>query len=183
MGSLNGGGSTGSLSRRNPRIDWEDVHKRLLLKRNTDSSTPEETGEASMTADRPTSSSTPIPLNFSLPDVDITEARLVLIAKALPSMLVMSLIMTSDRPGSIVPTCAGDRIVCNVHFYKPRTPRIWRRPASRGDGAIGIIACKGITHLSLLVDVPPLCFFNQSLIFDPSTEHLFPRKSYKHVAN
>ena len=55
IGSLNGGGSTGSLSRRNPRIDREDIHKRLLLKRNTDSPMPEETGEALMTADRPTS--------------------------------------------------------------------------------------------------------------------------------
>jgi hypothetical protein len=39
MGSLNG--STGSLSRRNPRIDREDIHKRLLLKRNIDSPMPE----------------------------------------------------------------------------------------------------------------------------------------------
>jgi hypothetical protein len=53
IGSLNGGGSTGSLSRRNPRIDREDIHKRLLRKRNPDSPMPEETGEISTTADRP----------------------------------------------------------------------------------------------------------------------------------
>ncbi|KAN0116105.1 hypothetical protein V8E52_006162 [Russula decolorans] len=54
IGSLNGRGSPGSLSRRNPRIDREDIHKRLLRKLNTDSPMPEETGEASA-ADRPTS--------------------------------------------------------------------------------------------------------------------------------
>ena len=53
MGSLNGGGSTGSLSRRNPRIDREDIHKRLLRKRNPDSPMPEETVEISTTSDRP----------------------------------------------------------------------------------------------------------------------------------
>ena len=50
IGSLNGHGSTGSLSRRNPRIDREDIHKRLLRKRNPDSPMPEETA-----ADHPTS--------------------------------------------------------------------------------------------------------------------------------
>ena len=52
IGSLNGRGSPGSLSRRNPRIDREDIHKRLLRKLNSDSPMPEETGEASTTADR-----------------------------------------------------------------------------------------------------------------------------------
>ena len=55
IGSLNGRGSTGSVSRRNPRIDREDIHKRLLRKLNPDSPMPEETREASTTADRPTS--------------------------------------------------------------------------------------------------------------------------------
>ena len=55
IGSLNGRGSTGSLSRRNPRIDREDIHKRLLRKINGDSPMPEETGEASTAADRATS--------------------------------------------------------------------------------------------------------------------------------
>jgi hypothetical protein len=54
IGSLNGRGSPGSLSQRNPRIDREDIHKRLLRKRNTDSPMPEETGHASTAADRPT---------------------------------------------------------------------------------------------------------------------------------
>jgi hypothetical protein len=53
MGSLNS--RTESLSRRNPRIDRENIHKRLLRKRNPDSPMPEETGETSTTADRPTS--------------------------------------------------------------------------------------------------------------------------------
>ena len=55
LGSLNGLSSSGSFSRRNPRIDREDIHKRLLLKRNTDSPMPEETGETATTADRPAS--------------------------------------------------------------------------------------------------------------------------------
>ena len=55
IGSLNGLGSTGSLYRRNLRIDREDIHKRLLCKRNTNSPMPEETGEASTVADRPAS--------------------------------------------------------------------------------------------------------------------------------
>ncbi|KAI0292552.1 hypothetical protein BC826DRAFT_1018621 [Russula brevipes] len=50
MGSLNG--STGSLSRRNPRIDREDIHKRLLLKRNIDSPMAGEIQETSTTVDR-----------------------------------------------------------------------------------------------------------------------------------
>lgn len=54
LGSLNGRGNTGSISRRNPRIDREDIHKRLLRKRNPDSPMPEEVGEISMTADRST---------------------------------------------------------------------------------------------------------------------------------
>lgn len=51
MGSLNDRGNTGSISRRNPRIDREDIHKRLLRKRNPDSPVPEEIGEPSTTAD------------------------------------------------------------------------------------------------------------------------------------
>ncbi|KAI0249242.1 hypothetical protein BJV78DRAFT_713955 [Lactifluus subvellereus] len=54
-GSLNSHSSIGSISRRNPRIDREDIHKRLLRKRNTDSPMPEELGEISTTSDRPTS--------------------------------------------------------------------------------------------------------------------------------
>lgn len=50
MGSLNGLDSNGSVSRRNPRIDREDIHKRLLRKRTTDSPMPE-TGETSTMAD------------------------------------------------------------------------------------------------------------------------------------
>jgi hypothetical protein len=53
-GSLNSHESIGSLSRRNPRIDREDIHKRLLRKRNADSPMPEELGEMSTTANRPT---------------------------------------------------------------------------------------------------------------------------------
>jgi hypothetical protein len=53
-GSLNSHGSIGSFSRRNPRIDREDIHKRLLRKRNADSPMPEELGEMSTTANRPT---------------------------------------------------------------------------------------------------------------------------------
>ena len=53
VGSLGSRGSIESLSRRNPRIDREDIHKRLLRKRNTDSPVPEEPGEIS-TADRST---------------------------------------------------------------------------------------------------------------------------------
>ena len=53
-GSLGSRGSIGSLSRRSPRIDREDIHKRLLRKINTDNSVPEEPGEMS-TADRSTS--------------------------------------------------------------------------------------------------------------------------------
>ncbi|KAH9973690.1 hypothetical protein BGW80DRAFT_1305837 [Lactifluus volemus] len=49
-GSLNSHGSIGSLSRRNPRIDREDIHKRLLRKRNADSPMPEELGEVSRIA-------------------------------------------------------------------------------------------------------------------------------------
>ena len=41
-------------------------------------------------------SGTLIPLEFSLPDVNITEAGLVLLAKALPSILATSLITTSE---------------------------------------------------------------------------------------
>ncbi|KAH9956185.1 hypothetical protein BC827DRAFT_1233366 [Russula dissimulans] len=47
--------SIGSPSRRNPRIDREDIHKRLLLKRNIDSPAPEDIGETSTNADHPTS--------------------------------------------------------------------------------------------------------------------------------
>ncbi|KAI9462616.1 hypothetical protein F5148DRAFT_1300050 [Russula earlei] len=50
-GSLTGPSGTGSISRRNPRIDREDIHKRLLLKRNIDSPVPEEIGETSTIAD------------------------------------------------------------------------------------------------------------------------------------
>ena len=46
--------SIGSLSRRNRRIDREDIHKRLLLKRNIDGPAPEETGESLTSADHPT---------------------------------------------------------------------------------------------------------------------------------
>ena len=53
IGSLGSRGSIGSLSRRSPRIDREDIHKRLLLKRNTDSPVPEEPDEIS-TANRST---------------------------------------------------------------------------------------------------------------------------------
>ncbi|KAH8996298.1 hypothetical protein EDB92DRAFT_2112603 [Lactarius akahatsu] len=53
MGSLGSRGSIESLSRRNPRIDREDIHKRLLRKRNTDSPAQEEPGEISI-ADRST---------------------------------------------------------------------------------------------------------------------------------
>jgi hypothetical protein len=53
--SLNSHGSIGSLSGRKPRIDREDIHKLLLRKRSTDSPMPEELGEASTTADPPTS--------------------------------------------------------------------------------------------------------------------------------
>ncbi|KAH9060540.1 hypothetical protein EDB87DRAFT_1615074 [Lactarius vividus] len=53
MGSLGSRGSVESLSRRNPRIDREDIHKRLLRKRNTDSPAQEEPGEISI-ADRST---------------------------------------------------------------------------------------------------------------------------------
>ena len=55
IGSLNGHGSTGSLSRRNPRIDREDIQKRLLRKLNTGNPMPEETREVPTAADRPTS--------------------------------------------------------------------------------------------------------------------------------
>ena len=55
IGSLNGRGNTGSPSRPNPRIGREDIHKRLLRKINPESPMPEETGEASTAADRPTS--------------------------------------------------------------------------------------------------------------------------------
>ena len=48
-GSLGSRGSIGSLSRRSPRIDREDIHKRLLRKINADSSVPEEPGEMSTT--------------------------------------------------------------------------------------------------------------------------------------
>ena len=54
-GSINSHGSIGSISRRNPRIDREDIHKRLLRKRNPDSPMPEELGETSTTGDRPIS--------------------------------------------------------------------------------------------------------------------------------
>ncbi|KAF8273415.1 hypothetical protein EI94DRAFT_1826162, partial [Lactarius quietus] len=54
VGSLGSRGSIGSLSGRSPRIDREDIHKRLLRKRNTDSPVPEELGEMSA-ADRSTS--------------------------------------------------------------------------------------------------------------------------------
>ncbi|KAH9006604.1 hypothetical protein EDB86DRAFT_3070591 [Lactarius hatsudake] len=53
MGSLGSRGSVESLSRRNPRIDRENIHKRLLRKRNTDSPAQEEPGEISI-ADRST---------------------------------------------------------------------------------------------------------------------------------
>ncbi|KAH9073085.1 hypothetical protein EDB83DRAFT_2219997 [Lactarius deliciosus] len=53
MGSLGSRGSVESLSRRNLRIDREDIHKRLLRKRNTDSPAQEELGETSI-ADRST---------------------------------------------------------------------------------------------------------------------------------
>ena len=48
-GSLDSQGSIESLNRRNPRIDREDIHKRLLRKRNTDSPAPEEAGDMSIT--------------------------------------------------------------------------------------------------------------------------------------
>ncbi|KAN0131906.1 hypothetical protein V8E53_010186 [Lactarius tabidus] len=65
-GSLGSRGSIGSLSRRNPRIDREDIHKRLLRKRNTDSPMPEEPGEMSM-ADCSTSAD-PTDLSIELGD-------------------------------------------------------------------------------------------------------------------
>ncbi len=73
IGSINGRGSTGSLSRRNPRIDREDIHKRLLRKRNPDSPMPEETGETSTTADRPASGDV---INMSVLSDDIPLALL-----------------------------------------------------------------------------------------------------------
>ncbi|KAH9996663.1 hypothetical protein BJV74DRAFT_827402 [Russula compacta] len=57
MGSLNDRDGNGSLSRRNPRIDREDIHKRLLRKRTADGPMPE-TGETSTTADHTTSGDT-----------------------------------------------------------------------------------------------------------------------------
>ncbi|KAI0301574.1 hypothetical protein B0F90DRAFT_1925455 [Multifurca ochricompacta] len=50
-GSLSSRGSIGSLSRRNPRPDREDVHKHLLRKRSADSPVLDEIGESPLTVD------------------------------------------------------------------------------------------------------------------------------------
>ena len=74
MGSLNGRGNTGSISRRNPKIDREDIFKRLLRKRNPDSPMPEEIGETSMTADRSTSGEA-ADMSVQLDDVPLALLR------------------------------------------------------------------------------------------------------------
>ena len=73
MGSLNGHSNMGSLSRRNPRIDREDIHKRLLRKRNPESPMPEEIGETSTIAGRSTSGDA---TNMSVQSDDVPLALL-----------------------------------------------------------------------------------------------------------
>ena len=97
MGSLNGRGNTGSISRRNPRIDREDIHKRLLRKRNPDSPMPEEIGEASMTADRSTSG------EVADTSVNLDDVPLALLRTSVPPPLHRE--GTYDGVMSIDPNC------------------------------------------------------------------------------
>jgi hypothetical protein len=64
IGSLGSYGSVESLGRRSPRIDREDIHKRLLHKRNTDSPVPEEPNEMSIVECSTSADATDISVGF-----------------------------------------------------------------------------------------------------------------------